>query len=129
MEKSCDLGNKVWDSGQAAYPITRNKGKEPVIPSDVDTLANDELSLGSSPHLGLSPAKNTRARLRKGPCIALPSAKPLVTRPAEQREKQAGDSTSQTEPSTTRWYGLQAQCHQCRLYISPSARGQHFTCR
>ena len=41
------------------YSITRNKGKEPVIPGDVDIPARDELSSGSSPSLGLSSTKNT----------------------------------------------------------------------
>ena len=60
MKKIHDLGNEVQDSGRAAYPITRNKGNEPVIPTDVDTPADDELSSGSSPSLSLSPTKNAR---------------------------------------------------------------------
>ena len=42
------------------HPITRNRGKEPIVPNEVDTLADDELSSGSSPSLSLSPAKNAR---------------------------------------------------------------------
>ena len=42
------------------HPIPRNRGKEPVIPDDVDTPGDDELSLGSSLSLSLSPTKNTR---------------------------------------------------------------------
>ena len=53
MEKSRDLGKDVRDDDQAAYPITRNKGKEPIILNDVDTLADDELSSGNSPSLSL----------------------------------------------------------------------------
>ena len=54
------------------HPIACNRGKEHIIPNDVDTPANDELSSGSSPSLNLSPAKNntqenTKARLRKRP--------------------------------------------------------------
>ena len=71
MEKSRDLGSDVRDSGQAAYLITHNKGKEPVIPADVDTPTDDELSSGSSPSLSLSPIKNARdspkAKSRKRP--------------------------------------------------------------
>ena len=71
MEKSCDLGKEVRDSDQSAYPITRNKGKEPVILDDVDTPVDDELSSGSSPSLSLSPTKNAResakAKSRKRP--------------------------------------------------------------
>ena len=51
------------------HPIARNRGKEPVVPNDVDTLTDDELSLGSSPSLCFSPAKNaresTKAKLHK----------------------------------------------------------------
>ena len=90
MEKSCDLGNEVRDSGRAGYLITHNKGKEPVIPSNVDTPLNDELSLASSPLLGLSPAKNIRPSRVKGPLIALSSAMLLVMCPTEQGEKQVG---------------------------------------
>ena len=43
--------------------ISHNKGKEPI--DDVDTLADDELSSGSSPSLRLLPVKNTRAKSRK----------------------------------------------------------------
>ena len=61
----------VRDSGQAALPTTRNKGKEPAIPDNVNTLVDDELSLGSSPYLSLSPTKNaqegTKPKSRKRP--------------------------------------------------------------
>ena len=42
------------------HPIARNRGKEPIIYDNVDTPADDELSLGNSPFLSLSPAKNAR---------------------------------------------------------------------
>ena len=58
MEKSHDLGKDVRDGGQAAYPITHNKGKEPVIHDDVDSPTDNELSSGSSPSLSLSSTKN-----------------------------------------------------------------------
>ena len=41
----------------------RGQGKEPIVPDDVDPLADDELSSGSS--LNLSLAKSSRARLLK----------------------------------------------------------------
>ena len=47
------------------HQITHNKKKEPIVPDDVDTLTDDELSSGSSPLLSLSPTNNTRAKLRK----------------------------------------------------------------
>ena len=55
----------MQDSGRALHPIPRNRGKEPIISDEADALADDELSLGSSPPLGPLPVKNTRARLRK----------------------------------------------------------------
>ena len=71
IEKIRDLGKYVRDGSRVAYPITRNKGKEPVIPDDVDTPTDDELSLGSSPSLSLSSTMNTResakAKSRKRP--------------------------------------------------------------
>ena len=61
--KGHDLGEKdMHDSGQAKHPTARIKGKEPVIPDNVDTLADDELSSGSS--LDLSLEKSSRARSR-----------------------------------------------------------------
>ena len=49
------------------HPIACNKGKEPIVPDDVDTPEDDKLSSVSSPSLSLSPAKNTMAKLRKRP--------------------------------------------------------------
>ena len=40
--------------------IAHNRGKEPIIPDEVDTSANDELSSGSSSSLNLSPTKNAQ---------------------------------------------------------------------
>ena len=50
----------MQDNCQARPPTSHHKGKEPIIPSDVDTPVDDELSSGSSPNL--SPAKSSRAR-------------------------------------------------------------------
>ena len=61
VEKRHDLSEKdVQDSNQARHLTARNKGKEPIVPDNVDTLADDELSSGSSPNL--SSAKSSRAR-------------------------------------------------------------------
>ena len=61
VEKRHDLGEKeVQDSDQARHRTARDKGKELIIPGDVDTPANDELSSGSSPNV--SPTNNSRAR-------------------------------------------------------------------
>ena len=75
IEKSRNLGKYVRDSGRVVHQITRNKGKELVIPDDVDTLEDDELSLSSSPSLSLSTAKNAResikAKSHKKPSLTL----------------------------------------------------------
>ena len=60
IEKSRDLGKDMRESGRAAQLIACYYGKEPIAPDDVDTPMDDELSLGSSPSLSLSPAKNAR---------------------------------------------------------------------
>ena len=44
--------------------MARNRGKEPIIPDDVDTLVDDELSSGSSPSLSPSPTKNARESIK-----------------------------------------------------------------
>ena len=63
VEKRRYLGKKdVQDSGQARHPTARDKGKEPIVPDDVDTPVDDELSSGSLPNLSL--AKSNRVRLR-----------------------------------------------------------------
>ena len=53
------------------HPIACNRRKVLIIPDDVDTLADDELSLSNSPSLSLSLAKNaretTKAKSRKKP--------------------------------------------------------------
>ena len=60
IEKSHDLGKDVRDSGRTLHPIPHNRGKEPIIPDDVDTPADNELFSSSSPSLSLSHAKNVR---------------------------------------------------------------------
>ena len=45
-------------------PIARDKGKGPIVPDDVDTPEDDELSSSSSPSLNLSPVRNTRESIR-----------------------------------------------------------------
>ena len=71
IEKSRDLGKDVLDNDQAALLTARNKGKELVVPNNVDTSANDELSSSSSPSSSLSSIKNaregTKAKSRKRP--------------------------------------------------------------
>ena len=91
IEKSRNLGKDVRDNGRAVHPIASNKGKEPIIPDNVDTLAYDELSSSNSPSLSLSPVKNARKTQRpncaRGLCITLPLGMLLVTHPARQGER------------------------------------------
>ena len=68
MEKSRNLRKDVRDDDQAAYSITRNKGNELIIPNNVDTLEDDELSSGNSPSLRLSPTKNARENVKAMSC-------------------------------------------------------------
>ena len=50
--KKRDLGERdVQDNDQVRHLIARDKGNEPIVPDDVDTPKNDELSSGSSPNL------------------------------------------------------------------------------
>ena len=65
--ESRDLGKDVRERDRAVHQITHNKGKEPIVPDDVDTPTDDELSSSNSSLLSLSPTKNTRAKLRKRP--------------------------------------------------------------
>ena len=71
IEKSRDLRKDVPDNDQAVLPIAHKRGKEPIIPNDVDTPADDELSSRSSSPSSLSPAKDargsTKAKLHKRP--------------------------------------------------------------
>ena len=61
----------MGDSGCDAQPITHDKGKGVIVPNNIDTPGDDELSLGNSPSLNLLSAKNTwestRTRSRKRP--------------------------------------------------------------
>ena len=55
----------MQDSGQALHLVPSNKGDEPIISDEANVPVDDELSSGNSPTLGFSPAKNTRAKLRR----------------------------------------------------------------
>ena len=46
------------------HPIAHNRGKKPIIPDDVDTPVDDELSSTSSPSLSLSPVMNARESIK-----------------------------------------------------------------
>ena len=68
IKKRRNLGKDVQDSGRTTLRIAHNKGKEPAIPNDVDTPADDELSSCSSPSLSLSLTKNAREGSKEKSC-------------------------------------------------------------
>ena len=74
IEKMCDLGKYVRDSGRAMHPIAHNRGKGPIIPYDVDTPVDDKLSSSSSLSMSLSPAKNARESIKAKNSQALGNA-------------------------------------------------------
>ena len=88
VEKSRELGRDVQDGDRAKHPIARNKGKEPIIPDDVDAPIDDELSSGRSPSMSSPSGRNaqgsTRAKSRRSTRTALPSVMSLATHLAGQ---------------------------------------------
>ena len=142
MEKSRDLGNEVRDRGRAAYSINHNKGKEPLILFDVDTLADDELSLGSSPSLSLSSTKNAqesaKAKSRKRP-LRHPAFSDAISGTSRRARKEI--SKRQNQPIQA--YGncqccskvqchrhcRQTRCHRCHMYIFSLIQDQRSTYR
>ena len=55
----------MQDNGQARHPTAHNKEKESIIPDDVDTLTDDELSSGSSSNFSLIKSSRVRSRQRR----------------------------------------------------------------
>ena len=106
IEKSSDLGKDIRDSYHVAQPIARDKGKEPIAPNDVDTPADDELSLGNSPSLSLSSIKNapespkTRSYKRLSPHLAFIVVVSCAS--CKEGEMPAEDKTGQIKPLGTR---------------------------
>ena len=63
-----DRGENAQGSSHPIPPVKQNRGKEPILPSDNDAAANDELSSGSSLLPDLLPLKNNvEAESRKRP--------------------------------------------------------------
>ena len=52
------------DSGPARHPTFRDKGKKPIALDDVDTPADDEISLGNSPNLSPVKSKSKKDQTR-----------------------------------------------------------------
>ena len=53
-----DRGENARASNHLTPPIIQNRGKEPILSSDSDAAADDELSFDSSPLPDLSPPKD-----------------------------------------------------------------------
>ena len=97
VEKRCDLGRRdVQDSGRALHQIPRNRGKEPIILDEDDTPVDGELSLSSSPHLGLSPTKNRRAKSSKRTSYR-PAFSDVVSGMFRRAKREAGKGQNQPD--------------------------------
>ena len=102
IEKSRDLGKDVRDSSRAAHPTAHNKGKEPIVPHDVDTPVDDELSLGNSPSLSLSLIKDargsTKTKSHKRP-LHHPAFSDVISGTSHRARKEA--SMQEAEPTSS----------------------------
>ena len=139
VEKSLYFGKDVQDGGRAAHSITRNKGEEPIILDNVNTLEDDALSSGSSPSSSLSPPKNAResakAKLRKRPShhpafsdvVSGASCKAMRETSRGQNQPVQGLGNASVLPKGMMPQVLLA-CKKCRLNILPLVQGQHSTC-
>ena len=79
------------------HPVARNKGKEPIVPNDVDAQADDELSSGRSPSrtpsLGLLLVRNKRAKSGKRPSHS-PAFSHIVSGAFRRVRREAGGGQS-----------------------------------
>ena len=89
------------------HPITCNRGKEPIIPVDVDTQTDDELSSGSSPSLNLSPKKNARESTKVKSCkrpLHLPALNDAFSGTSRMARREEG--MRQNQPVQAPWNAL-----------------------
>ena len=85
-KKRHDHGEKdVQDSSQVRHSIACNKGKESIVPDNIDTPMDDELSSGSSPDL--TPGKVARLGCARSARIAQHSATQIVTYSVGRKDK------------------------------------------
>ena len=124
IEKSRDLGKDVRDSGRDAQLITRNKGTGPVVPGDIDTLVDDELSSGSSPSLNLSLAKNTQESTRTRSRNRLSSHPASVTLLAVHLAGQAPGNPVGVALKHVSTSAARASCHYLDRLISGASAAQ-----
>ena len=91
IEKIRYLGKDVLDNSRTAHLVAPNKGKEPIIPDDINTPVDNELSSGSSPSMNLSSTKNAqkstkmRSRMRPLPHLAFSDAVSGASRKARRK--------------------------------------------
>ena len=78
------------------HSIAYNKGKDPIVPHDVDTPTDDELSSASSPSLNLSTTKNTRAKLHKRPSHR-PAFSNTISGTSHRARREAGKGQNQPD--------------------------------
>ena len=94
--KGRNLGEEEEDSGQAMHLITRNKGKRPIVPDKVDTLADDELSSGNSLPLNPFPKKNTKAKSCKR-TLHRPTFSDAISGASHRARREAGRGQNQAD--------------------------------
>ena len=129
IEKRCYLsGRDVQANNRALHPVPRNKGKKPIILDEADVAVNDELSLGSSPPLGLSPTKNTRSKSCKR-TLHRPTFSDAVSGAScrERREEGRGQYQPDRAPGDALVFPTCAM-PSMPFVLPPSIRGRHFTC-
>ena len=81
------------------HPIAYNRGNEPIIPNEVNTPVDDDLSSGSSPSLSLSlvkNAENTKAKSHKKPSHH-PVFSDAVSGASRRARKEAGRRQNQPD--------------------------------
>ena len=75
------------------HPVAHNKWKEPIVPDNIDTPIDDELSSGNSPSSSLLPTKNaqesTKTRSRKRP-LPHPAFSDVVNGPSRMAMREVG---------------------------------------
>ena len=75
VEKRHYLGeNDVQDNSQPRHSTAYNKGKKPIVPDNMDTSANYELSSGRLPDLSLVKSSKARPGQRRSHCPTFSNA-------------------------------------------------------
>ena len=117
VEKRLELDERdAQDSGQAKHQVIRDKEKKPIALDNVDTLIDNELSLGNSPNPSPSKSKSkAKIDLTGDIHIALHLTILMVAHSTRQR---VGVRINQTKHPGTHLLYLQAQCPCNRFTLS-----------